>query len=205
MSQIVLASASPRRAELLTQIGVSFTISPAHIDETPRLDEPPSQYVQRMAREKALAVSRNSDEVVIGSDTSVVLGDRILGKPDSPDEAVAMLRLLSGSTHQVLTAVAVVSSGDCQVKLVTTDVSFRELLPEELEAYVATGEPMDKAGSYGIQGLGGVFVRELRGSYSAVVGLPLEETAELLAKTGLPVWRAWNNNNVSTKTNGETQ
>ncbi len=205
MPQIVLASASPRRAELLTQIGVDFTVTPAHIDETPRPLESPSDYVIRMAREKALAIYREGDGMVVGADTSVVLGDRILGKPPSVEAAEAMLRLLSGSVHQVLTAVALVCRGDCRVTLVTTDVSFRTLAPQEIAAYVATGEPMDKAGGYGIQGLGGVFVNRLQGSYSAVVGLPLEETAGLLAAAGWPVWRGWNNNNTSKIENGETQ
>ncbi|MDX1756737.1 MAG: Maf family protein [Marinobacter sp.] len=194
MSLIVLASASPRRAELLTQMGVGYTVSPAHIDETPRPNEAPSQYVQRMAREKALAVYRDDDGIVVGADTSVVLAERILGKPNSAAEAVAMLQALSGAHHQVLTAVAVATRGECRVKLVTTDVRFRALSGEEIEAYVATGEPMDKAGSYGIQGLGGIFVDHIRGSYSAVVGLPLQETAELLAAAGLPVWQAWRRN-----------
>lgn len=194
MPSLVLASASPRRAELLTQMGLTFTVSPANIDETPKPGEQPDHYVLRMAEEKALAGWRadgHDGVMVLGSDTSVVRAGRILGKPASAAEAGAMLRDLSGQHHQVMTAVALVTGGHCQSRLVVTDVAFRPLLDAEIEAYVASGEPMDKAGGYGIQGLGGVFVDQIRGSYSAVVGLPLKETAELLAEAGQPVWQAW--------------
>ncbi|WP_150909827.1 Maf family protein [Marinobacter halotolerans] len=192
MRSIILASASPRRAELLRQMGVSFDTRPADIDETPGPVERPSDYVLRLAQEKALAVGRGApDALVLGSDTSVVLGDRILGKPATGEEAAETLRSLSGRTHQVMTAVAVVVDGYAQSCVVTTDVTFRALRPDEISAYVRTGEPMDKAGSYGIQGLGGIFVESLQGSYSAVVGLPLRETADLLAQAGYPVWTTW--------------
>ncbi|MGC8121156.1 Maf family protein [Marinobacter sp. VGCF2001] len=192
MSGLILASASPRRAELLRQIGVSFRVMPAEIDETPQPAEPARDYVERLAREKALAVSRAAPDVlVLGSDTSVVLNGEILGKPASEAEAGDMLQRLSGNTHQVMTSVALAQADQCQALVVVTDVTFRELEAAEINAYVATGEPMDKAGGYGIQGLGGIFVRELRGSYSAVVGLPLRETAELLASAGDPVWHHW--------------
>jgi len=192
MPSIILASASPRRAELLQQIGLSFSVCPADIDETPAPDETPEQYVERLAREKALAVAESSPEcLVLGSDTSVVLDGVILGKPSGPADARETLTRLSGAGHQVVTAVALVTEGQCQSSLVITEVCFRELSAEEIEAYVASGEPMDKAGSYGIQGLGGIFVNELRGSYSAVVGLPLQETAALLAGAGYPVWKNW--------------
>lgn len=198
MRSIVLASASPRRAELLEQIGLSFHVKPADIDETPGCNESAEQYVERLAREKALAGRAFvPDSVVIGSDTSVVLDGRILGKPVSVADAVGMLEALSGKTHQVMTGVAVVSEGACNSRLVVTDVRFRELSKSEIQAYVATGEPMDKAGGYGIQGRGGIFVEELRGSYSAVVGLPLQETASLLAGAGCPVWETWNSRQES--------
>ena len=198
MQSIVLASASPRRAELLTQIGLSFLVRPADIDETPASDESAEHYVERLAREKALAGSAfGPGSLVIGSDTSVVLDGRILGKPANADDAACMLEALSGQTHQVLTAVAVACKGSCESCLVVTDVRFRELSSPEIEAYVATGEPMDKAGGYGIQGRGGIFVEELRGSYSAVVGLPLQETAALLAGAGYPVWETWNSRQES--------
>ena len=192
MPSIILASASPRRAELLQQIGLNFSVRPADIDETPEPDETPEQYVERLAREKALAVAGSSPKcLVLGSDTSVVLDGEILGKPIDPADARETLVRLSGATHQVMTAVALATEGQCQSVLVNTEVCFRELSEGEIEAYVASGEPMDKAGSYGIQGLGGIFVDELRGSYSAVVGLPLQETAALLAGAGYPVWKNW--------------
>lgn len=198
MASIVLASASPRRAELLKQIGLSFEVRPADIDETPGAGESALHYVERLAREKALAVRvEESDSIVIGSDTSVVLGGRILGKPRDHEDAAYMLRQLAGTTHQVMTAVAVASSKACESRVAVTDVCFRELSDDEIDAYVASGEPMDKAGGYGIQGRGGIFVEELRGSYSAVVGLPLQETAELLAGAGCPVWEIWNSRQES--------
>ncbi|MBZ2168485.1 Maf family protein [Marinobacter sp. F4216] len=192
MCAVVLASASPRRSELLQQMGVSFTVQPADVDETPNSGERPDTYVERLAREKALAVFDDyPDALVLGSDTSVVLDDRILGKPLDQSEARTMLKRLSGRSHQVMTSVALVSKSGCRALVVVTDVEFRTLSEGEIDAYIASGEPMDKAGSYGIQGLGGIFVRELRGSYSAVVGLPLQETAGLLEQAGYPVWKRW--------------
>ncbi len=192
MVSVILASASPRRAELLRQIGLDFQVRPAAIDETPGAGEPAADYVERLAREKALAVAAGAaDALVLGSDTSVVLDGRILGKPEHPEQAREMLRQLSGACHQVMTGVALACAGRCESRLVVTDVRFRELSDGEIQAYIASGEPMDKAGSYGIQGLGGIFVENLRGSYSAVVGLPLLETASLLADAGYPVWKHW--------------
>ena len=191
MHTLVLASASPRRAELLSQIGLTFITRPVGIDETVRASEPASAYVERLAREKALAAAGDAGELVIGSDTSVVLSGEILGKPVDAADASATLMRLSGQTHQVMTSVALVRDGVCTACVVTTDVTFRSLSEQEIQAYVATGEPMDKAGSYGIQGLGGIFVKEIRGSYSSVVGLPLQETAALLAQAGYPVWQTW--------------
>ncbi len=192
MRPLILASASPRRAELLRQIGLSFDVRPADIDEQPLTSESPGDYVQRLAREKALAVSHlDPAAVIIGSDTSVVLDNRILGKPSDEDDAIAMLEQLSDRSHQVMTGVAIAVEGRCSSLTVIVDVGFRSLSRPEIEAYVRTGEPMDKAGSYGIQGLGGIFVESLQGSYSAVVGLPLKETADLLADAGYPVWTTW--------------
>ncbi|MBI43270.1 Maf family protein [Marinobacter lutaoensis] len=192
MTSLILASGSPRRAELLAQMGLAFEVCPADVDETPVAGETPEAYVARLAREKALAVAAaRPDARVLGADTSVVLGQEILGKPEGPEQAVATLARLSGCRHRVLTAVALVHRGECRSRLVATEVVFRPLTRSEIEAYVASGEPMDKAGSYGIQGLGGIFVKELRGSYSAVVGLPLLETAGLLADAGFPVWTNW--------------
>ncbi|MEP1217182.1 MAG: Maf family protein [Marinobacter sp.] len=198
MESIVLASASPRRAELLRQIGLCFKIRPADIDETPGAGESALHYVERLAREKALAIqAKEPNSIVIGSDTSVVLAGRILGKPRHGQDAADMLRQLSGTTHQVMTAVAIASKKTCESLVAVTDVRFRRLSHEEIDAYVASDEPMDKAGGYGIQGRGGIFVEELRGSYSAVVGLPLQETAELLAGAGCPVWETWNSRQES--------
>src|SRR5690554_2229703 len=192
MTGLILASASPRRAELLSQIGVSHRACPADIDETPLEGESPEQYLERLAREKARAVAADIlDKLVLASGTTVVLAGEILAKPESEDHACSMLARLSGQTHQVMTAVALASGRECQSRVNITEVTFRTLSEQEIRAYVASGEPMDKAGGYGIQGLGGIFVRELKGSYSAVVGLPLQETAELLAQAGCPVWQNW--------------
>ncbi|WP_323752470.1 Maf family protein [Marinobacter sp.] len=192
MPDLILASASPRRAELLQQIGLSFQVQPADIDETPASLETPEHYVERLAREKALCIAREHPEkLVLGSDTSVIHNEEILGKPESTEQAVGMLQALSGSTHQVLTAVALAKGSECWSRVVVTDVTFRELEAAEIRAYVASGEPMDKAGSYGIQGLGGIFVSSIKGSYSAVVGLPLQETSALLAQAGHPVTQFW--------------
>ena len=192
MMSLILASQSPRRADLLTQMGLVFDVMPADVDETPRPGEPARAYVARLACDKARAVAQMRPEAwVLGSDTSVVLGDEILGKPADAADARATLARLSGQTHQVMTAVALARGQDCEVNVVVTDVRFRPIAAEEIHAYVSSGEPMDKAGSYGIQGLGGIFVESLQGSYSAVVGLPLLETAALLANAGCPVWTHW--------------
>lgn len=193
MPTLYLASASPRRRELLTQIGVPFITQVVPIDETPQTDEAPAAYVERLALAKAAAVlstlAERDDAVVLGSDTAVVLNGRILGKPTDRADAVATLAALSGREHQVLTAVALVSAGRAAARVVTSRVRFKPLTATQIDAYWATGEPRDKAGSYGIQGLAAVFVSEMHGSYSAVVGLPLCETAELLAEFAIPCWQ----------------
>ena len=186
MPSIILASASPRRAELLQQIGLKFSVRPADIDETPEPDETPEHYVERLAREKALVVAGSSPEcLVLGSDTSVVLDGEILGKPSDFTEARETLARLSGATHQVMTAVALASEGQCQSVLVITEVCFRQLSTAEIDAYVASGEPLGKAGAYGIQGRAAEFVERIDGSYSGIMGLPLFETAALLREAGL--------------------
>lgn len=193
MAELFLASASPRRRELLAQIAVPCVTQIASIDENPLPDEPPAAYVERLAREKAraglLALGEPADAVVLGADTAVVLDGRILGKPADFAESRAMLRALSGRSHEVLTAVALVGGGREVARVVSCEVSFRAISDAEIEAYWASGEPCDKAGSYGIQGLAAVFVNQLRGSYSAVVGLPLCETAELLGEFGIACWQ----------------
>lgn len=193
MTTLYLASASPRRRELLAQIGVSFVTRVQSIDETPLPAEAPAAYVERLALAKAQAVFTTLDDrhdaVVLGSDTAVVLDGRILGKPVDREDALATLAALSGREHQVLTAVALVSDSRAEARVVTSTVRFKPLDRTQLEAYWATGEPRDKAGSYGIQGLAAVFVSQMQGSYSAVVGLPLCETAELLAQFAIPCWQ----------------
>lgn len=194
MASLQLASASPRRRELLAQIGVPFVTLIASIDETALPGEPAERYVERLAREKAqaglAALSDPADAVVLGADTAVVLDGRILGKPADRAECLATLAALSGREHQVLTAVALASAQRIESRVVASRVRFRPLRAGEAEAYWATGEPCDKAGSYGIQGLAAVFVSQLEGSYSAVVGLPLCETAQLLGEFGIPCWQA---------------
>lgn len=179
--QVCLASASPRRRELLAQIGVIHIVRPAHIDETVRPGESARAHVVRLAREKALVVhTLDASLPVLGADTTVALDGEILGKPGSREEAIAMLMRLSGRTHDVLTAVALVTNEGVFERLSESRVTFRALQPQECGAYWDTGEPRDKAGGYAIQGLGAVFVSGLSGSYSGVMGLPLFETAELL-------------------------
>lgn len=194
MAELFLASASPRRRELLAQIAVPCVTQIASIDETPLPDEPPAAYVERLARGKAhaglLALSKHADAVVLGADTAVVLDGEILGKPQDFADFQRMLRALSGRTHQVMTAVALVSQAREMAQVVCSDVSFRALNDAEIAAYWASGEPCDKAGGYGIQGLAAVFVSRIEGSYSAVVGLPLCETAQMLGDFGIACWQA---------------
>ncbi|PWB34984.1 septum formation inhibitor Maf [Pseudomonas sp. SDI] len=194
MPPLYLASGSPRRRELLTQIGIPFTAVSAAIDETPHAGEQPADYVVRLALGKAEAglAALNvaaSPTVVLGADTAVVIDGRILGKPLDKADALAMLAILSGREHEVLTAVAVVDGIRRESLFIRSRVSLRDISREEAEAYWASGEPQDKAGAYAIQGLGGVFVKSLSGSYSAVVGLPVSETAELLGQFGIPCWQ----------------
>jgi septum formation protein len=185
MPALVLASQSPRRAELLRQLGASFTVCPAHIDETRHGGEAVADYVRRMAAEKAAAVARDADAVILAADTTVAIGDDCLGKPADRDAAHAMLERLSGSTHRVASAVCVRAGPEAFSCLVETAVTFCTLDARDIAAYIATGEPWDKAGGYGIQGLAGAFVQCIDGSYSNVVGLPLVETRELLARAGV--------------------
>lgn len=185
--ELVLASASPRRRELLAGLGVRFTVRPADIDETPAGDEPVDHFVARMAREKAAVVAeRITAAAVLAADTIVVCDGRPLGKPRDRVEGLAMLARLSGRWHSVLSAVCLAVDGVRREVLTKTDVRFRILASGEAEGYWATGEPLDKAGAYAIQGIGGCMVKELRGSYSGVVGLPLAETLGLLRGAGIP-------------------
>lgn len=193
MPSLYLASGSPRRRELLTQIGVPFSVLSAPIDETALADEKPGDYVQRLARSKAQAglasLADAQDACVLGADTAVVLDGQILGKPVDQHDALAMLAALSGREHEVLTAVAVLDHQRCESRVVTSRVRFRAIQEHEARTYWASGEPVDKAGSYAIQGLAAIFVEALHGSYSGVVGLPLCETADLLGHFGIPCWQ----------------
>jgi septum formation protein len=188
---LVLASGSPRRLRLLASLGLECEVSPVDIDETPRPGEAPADYARRLAAEKvAAAVTRHSPaRLVLAADTVVALGEEILGKPADAADAARILRRLSGRTHEVHTAVAASRAGDTHFRLSSSEVTFRNLRDAEIDAYVGTGEPLDKAGAYGIQGLAGIFVTRLSGSYTGVVGLPLSETAELLHTFGIDVLR----------------
>lgn len=185
---LCLASASPRRRDLLASIGVVVEVRPVDIDETPLPDESAAAYVSRLAYEKALAGAGLTTLPTLGSDTAVVCDGEILGKPEGNEHAASMLRRLAGRTHEVLTAVAVSGLAGVLTSCVTTRVTMREITKEEITAYWASGEPVDKAGGYAIQGLAAVFVERLEGSHSAVVGLPLFETAALLRRQGVAVW-----------------
>lgn len=188
-ARLCLASASPRRRQLLASIGVEVEVRPVDIDETPRAGEPAEAYVSRLAREKALAGAQDAALPVLGADTAVILDGHILGKPRDEAHAAAMLGALAGRSHEVLTAVAVSGPAGLREACVATRVTLRAIAPHEIAAYWATGEPADKAGGYAIQGLAAIFVERIEGSHSAVVGLPLFETAALLAQQGVTPWK----------------
>ncbi len=198
LPDLYLASASPRRRELLAQIGLRVGVVPPSVEEHLLDNESPENYVQRLALEKAqaglLIVAANRQRPVLGADTAVVVDNRILGKPEDEAEALMMLRQLSGRTHRVLSAVAVVGKDNLgqdrvEVCMNQSRVRFRRIDEQECLAYWHTGEPADKAGAYGIQGLAAVFIAHLEGSYSGVMGLPLLETSELLYRFGIKVLR----------------
>ncbi|HEV2212620.1 MAG TPA: nucleoside triphosphate pyrophosphatase [Gammaproteobacteria bacterium] len=189
--RLYLASASPRRRQLLEQLRLSFKVQVAEVDETPRPGELPADYVLRLARTKAESMAGKLGQPVarvLAADTAVVLGSAMLGKPRGREEGVAMLGRLSGREHVVLSAIALWHDGRLDTALSTSEVRFRTIAAAEAAAYWDTGEPADKAGGYGIQGLGAVFVERLRGSYSGVMGLPLFETVELLRQAGMSVF-----------------
>lgn len=195
-TSIYLASASPRRRELLEQIGVRFEVMIAPVDESRHSDEAPELYVSRMALEKARAglARRAAARPVLGADTAVVVDGDVLGKPRDRADALNILQRLSGRTHHVYTAVALVDDEREASRLSVSAVSFRVLSEDERARYWVSGEPADKAGAYAIQGRGAVFVSRIEGSYSGVTGLPLFETAELLRAFGVPLWNGENNN-----------
>lgn len=184
MSKLILASASPRRSELLAQAGYVFEVCPAHIDETRRDDEDPSAYVARLALEKATSIhAQHPEAIVLGADTTVVLNGEVLNKPQSIEEAERMLRTLSGQIHQVHTGIAVVSSNAQRTHVETTDVTFATISEEELATYLVSGDSLDKAGAYGIQGYAARWIPRIEGDYFNVMGLPVAATVRLL--TGL--------------------
>ena len=177
---LILASASPRRRELLGLFGLPFVIRAADIDETMNPALPPEAEVARVSRLKALAVPREAEDVVIAADTIVVCGGRVLGKPHSHEEAAQMLRLLSGRDHQVMTGCTVRAPGGTETFTEITDLHFRQLTEAEIARYVASGEPMDKAGAYGIQGGAALFCQGIRGDYYNVMGLPVCRLGQVL-------------------------
>ena len=188
MRRLILASASPRRRELLTQAGFTFEVRPAHVNEDPRGDEEPIAYVVRLARDKAQSVfaeissgsSGPPQVVVLGADTTVTLDGHILAKPENAADAARMLRMLSGRTHRVITGVAVATAERTEVAAEVTGVQFVTISSKEIAAYIATGEPMDKAGAYGIQGLAAKWIPRVEGCYFNVVGLPLALVTTML-------------------------
>jgi septum formation protein len=188
-AQLVLASASPRRVALLTQVGLVFLVRAPDIDESRLPGESAADMVQRLALAKARRVAQGETLPVLAADTAVAIDGVLLGKPAGPAEGLAMLTRLSGRTHDVLTAVALVHAARSEVRLSHSRVSFRTITRAEAEAYWASGEPFDKAGSYGIQGIGGIFAERIEGSYSGIVGLPLAETEALLQAFGVDTWQ----------------
>ncbi|HMI48015.1 MAG TPA: Maf family protein [Gemmatimonadaceae bacterium] len=183
---VVLASASPRRRDLLNLIGISHEVRPANIDETMRPREVPRRHAERLAREKASVIAkRDSDVITIAADTVVVINRKVLGKPADEADAARMLKMLSGREHTVITAVAVARGKKLRSAIEEVRVKFRRLRDDEIAAYIATGEPMDKAGAYGIQGFGATIVERVEGDYFAVMGLPLVRLVGLLRDVGV--------------------
>ncbi len=187
--ELILASASPRRKELLTRMGLEFTVRTASHDESMDPEKAPQEEVKRVSALKAKAVKAlcKEDALIIAADTIVVLGDAVMGKPATEEEAYTMLKSLSGREHRVITGLSVMQAEKEETVSVTTDIRFRELRDEEIYAYVRSGEPMDKAGAYGIQGLGGLFVESLRGDYYNVMGLPICTLAQILRRFGVKI------------------
>jgi septum formation protein len=183
---LVLASASPRRQELLRNAGIPFEVEPAHIPEDPLPGEGARECAERLAREKALAIAeKRPTDVVLGADTLVVIDGQILGKPTDASDAARMLRMLSGREHQVITGVCLVVSGQCSVASETSAVTMSAISTKEIAAYVASGEPMDKAGAYAIQGIASRWIPRIEGDYSNVVGLPVALVYRMLRQLGL--------------------
>lgn len=189
MPSLILASASPRRSELLKQLGIAHSIQIADIDETVLGNEAPNDYVLRVAHEKSAAIRQScpADSVVLAADTAVVLADIIMGKPENLSHAIEMLSLLSANTHQVYSAVSI-RGRQTQQCVQVSNVTFRAISEQEIIQYWQTGEPADKAGAYAIQGLASIFVQSINGSFSGIMGLPLFETAQLLSNEGIIIF-----------------
>jgi septum formation protein len=198
-THVVLASASPRRRELLSQIGISYQLLPQDLDESPEPGESPENLVVRLATSKALAgvaACGESRALILGADTIVVCDGQILGKPVDRNDGLAMMAMLSGREHIVMTAVALAHAGRCESRLSVSTVYFRVLTEQEREAYWDSGEPQGKAGGYAIQGLAAMFIQRLEGSYSGIVGLPIYETVELLRSAGVDICQLTRNTRV---------
>jgi septum formation protein len=190
---IYLASQSPRRQELLAQLAVSFDVIEVNVHELPGDGELPWDYVNRVAKEKAgaglLQLAGQPDAIVLGADTDVVLAGLVLGKPETQQQAFTLLKSLSGKSHEVITAVWLMSAGQEQHCVLSSTVQFADISDDEIHAYIASGEPFGKAGGYAIQGRAAAFIESIQGSYSGIMGLPLFETYQLLKRFNVPVWR----------------
>lgn len=185
--RLLLASQSPRRSDLLTQMGLTFEIEPADVDETPEAGEHAENYVRRLAQSKAQALWRPG-YLNLGADTIVFIDGQLLGKPENEAHCIDMLLQLSGRTHQVATGIALYDGKETWSEVVTSNVLFRSVTRREAKAYWTTGEPQDKAGSYALQGFGGIFVQRIEGSHSSIIGLPMAETEQLLNRAGFDTW-----------------
>ena len=192
MKKIILASKSPRRKQILEQVGLKFTVEVSDFDETQIKFKTPQEMVKKLSLEKAKVIAaKNPDAIIIGADTTVIIKNEIIGKPTSKQDAVRILKLLSGNVHEVVTGFAVISGKKSVTKHVTSKVKFKKLSEAEIKAYVKTGEPMDKAGGYGIQDKGGLFVEDIQGDYSNVVGLPIFAVSEVLKQFGVEIIKNW--------------
>ena len=192
MKKIILASKSPRRKQILQQVGLEFIIAVSAFDETQVKFKTPQEMVKKLSLEKAKIIAgKNPGAVIIGADTTVLYKNEIIGKPTSKQDAVRILKLLSGNIHEVVTGFTVMQGKKSITKHVTSKVKFKQLSEAEIKAYVATGEPMDKAGGYGIQDKGGLFVEDIQGDYFNVVGLPIFAVSEVLKQFGVEITKEW--------------
>jgi septum formation protein len=192
MKKIILASKSPRRKQILEQVGLKFTVEVSDFDETQIKFKTPQGMVKKLSLEKAkIIAAKNLNAVIIGADTTVIYKNEIIGKPTSKQDAVRILKLLSGKVHEVVTGFTIISDKKSITRAVTSKVKFKQLSETEIKAYVATGEPMDKAGGYGIQDKGGVFIENIQGDYFNIVGLPIFAVSEVLKEFGVEVTKGW--------------